>query len=159
MKRSGFALMEIIVVFGMIATIVGLVTINLAGSQRRASLVEAVDTFAADVKDQQTKAMSGFMVQNQVPAGFGVYIEPDAYTLFSGGSYDQTNPSNSVIFFSEPIQAEDILFPNQTILFASKSGEIVGYNSAQDSVTIAHTESGQSRRIELNALGVIESID
>ena len=159
MKHSGFVLMEIVVIVGMMALFVGLLSINLLGSQRRASLVGVVDTLVSDIQSQQTKAMTGFTTGGSVPAGYGVHFETSRYVLFSGSSYSVSDPTNSSIPLQSPVTLSSIGFAGGTLLFASKSGEVSGYVSGQDFVSVFHADSNQTTTIHINRYGVITSVN
>jgi hypothetical protein len=53
----------------------------------------------------------------------------------------------------------NISLPNGNVLFASRSGEFIGYASGSDTLTINHLDSGESKVIQLNRYGIITSVN
>lgn len=157
MKNNGYTFIEIIVVVGIFSIMIGLATISLLGSQRSANLTQVVDVLVSDVRSQQTKAMTGESVFGIVPAGYGIYLEADKYTLFSGVAYIPSDPANSTVLLSVPIRISSIGFTGSTLLFLPKSGEISGFVPGSNYVVIQESNSGRSRTITLNQYGVITS--
>jgi prepilin-type N-terminal cleavage/methylation domain-containing protein len=157
MGNRGFTLIELIVIMAMIAALAGLVTINLFASQQRSSLVQVTDTLVADLESQQTKAMTGITANGAIPFGYGIYFDNNRYILFSGASYNATNPSNSVVPVDSPVTIGSVGFSGRTVLFASVSGELPGYVTGADTVRLQNT-GGQTKIIRMNRYGVIISV-
>lgn len=156
--KSGFTFIETLIVMSVTLTLLGLATMSVLGSQRSANLTEAVDIFVSDLRNQQSKAMSGETKNGTVPAGYGVYVSANQYTLFSGTSYIEGDPSNTVIEFKQPISAGPIGFPDQSVIFLAGSGEILGFTQGANTVTLRETNSNQSKSIHINPYGVITEI-
>jgi Tfp pilus assembly protein FimT len=159
MKYRGFVLIELVVVIGMLALLIGFATTNLLGADRRASLTATIDTLIADLRSQQTKAMTGISVGGVTPLGYGIHFEQNRYTLFQGLTYNASDTLNSVISVDTRVQFSDIALPNASVVFLSKSGEMNGYNSELDNVTVHQLDSNQLETIRLNRYGVITSIN
>jgi len=157
--RQGFTFIEVMVIMGMMAILVGFATINLIGAQRKASLTQTVDTLTADLRGQQTKAMTGQIKNGSVPAGYGIYFETNRYVLFSGSSYNAGDSSNASVPLTPPITVSAVTFPNSRILFATKSGELNGFISGSNTVTLKEGTSGQTKTIHLNQYGVVNLIN
>lgn len=159
MGNRGFTFIETVVIMGMVATLSGLVTLNVIASQHRASLTEAIDVFISDIHGQQTKAMTGARtVSGGSTPGYGVHVEADRYVLFAGDSYDPNDPSNASVLFPSPIRASAIGFPGANYIFASASGEALGYVAGTAFVTLTNTENGQVNTIRLNRYGVVTAL-
>mgnify|MGYP001610761791 CR=1 FL=1 len=126
-KGNGFTLIETLVVAAFFIMLLGLLTINVINIEPKTSLTLATSTIIADIKKQQLKAMTGG-ASSDVISDFGVYLESDKYTLYTGSNYISNNPSNSVIKLSDNITITDIGFPSSTIVFQKGSGEIICKN-------------------------------
>jgi len=159
MKNRGFVLIEVIVVFGMMAVLIGLTTVNIFGIRRTASVTATIDTLVADTRSQQTKAMSAAVQNGVVPPGYGVRFDTTQYTLFKGLVYTPTDTSNAVVPLDPRVTFSTISLPNNSIVFASESGEIVGYATSSSSVSVRQSDSGQVKTIQFNPYGVITSIN
>jgi type II secretory pathway pseudopilin PulG len=158
-RGRGFVLIELAVVFGMMAVLIGLTSMNIFGASRKATLTGTIDTLNADMTSQQTKAMSSVAQSGVVPLGYGIRFDTNQYTLFQGLTYNATNTTNVVIPLNSRVTFSTISLPNNAITFASQSGEIVGFNSAQNTFTIHQTDSGETKTIQVNRYGIITSIN
>jgi prepilin-type N-terminal cleavage/methylation domain-containing protein len=151
----GFTLMEIAIVLAVLATLFGLVWINLLGSREKASTAAATDTFVSDLRNQQLKAMLGDTegrVGNDI---YGIFLGTTSYTMFHGAVYSPADPANQQVVLGDNMQFQNILFPGSVILFASGSGELLAYASTTASVKIVNTVSNDLRTVQLNSLGVV----
>jgi len=160
MKAKGFALIELIVVIGMLAILLGFMTINIFGVQKRTVVTGTVDTLVADFRSQQTKAMTGVTSGGSTtPTSYGIWFASDRYILFQGTSYNPNATTNSVIILDPSVTFGSISLPNSSVIFATTSGEIVGYNAQLNSVTLSQTDVNMSRTIHVNQYGVITAVN
>lgn len=156
--RLGFTFIETLIVISIVLTLLSLATMSVLGSQRSANLTEAVDIFVSDLRSQQSKAMMGQTKNGVASAGYGVQIAANQYTLFSGTSYTESDPANTVIQFNPPVYASAIGFPNQSIIFLAGSGEISGFIQGANTVSLNESNSNQSKTIYINQYGVITGV-
>lgn len=159
MRYRGFVLIELVVVMGMLAVLVGLATTNLLGADRKASMTATIDTLVADLRSQQTKAMTGATTQGAAPLGYGIYFEDSRYTLFRGLTYDANDTTNSVVIIDTRVKFSGITVPSSSVVFLSKSGEMNGYDPQLNSITVSHLDNNQSKSVRLNRYGTITSIN
>lgn len=82
-KRGGFTLIEIIIAMSIFATLSGIITINLLHAQSKTSLDTSVASILADIKGQQTLAMSGSIQGGTSASEYGIYFGTTSYTIFS----------------------------------------------------------------------------
>src|SRR3989344_7058869 len=125
-SERGFTLVELGIVFGVIALLFGFVTFNLVNVQKITSINSAIDTLVSDMKSQQTKAMVG-AGNSGAGQSFGIYFQSDRYILFTGTTYSSTNSSNFTIMLGSSIQFANSTFPDNTIVFLRQSGELSGF--------------------------------
>ncbi|MEK9201506.1 MAG: prepilin-type N-terminal cleavage/methylation domain-containing protein, partial [Patescibacteria group bacterium] len=85
-RQSGYTLIELVIVMGIIVLLFGFTTINLGGVARVTSVNETVDLLTADIRGQQTKAMTG-SGDGTSGSSYGIYFQTDQYTLFRGTTY------------------------------------------------------------------------
>jgi type II secretory pathway pseudopilin PulG len=158
-SKNAFVLIELIVVFGMLAVLIGFTTFNIFGAQKKANLVGMVDTLVTDLRSQQTKAMTAISTSGVVPLGYGIRFEDARYILFQGLTYTVSDTSNIVIPLDTRATFNSIQLPNSSIVFASQSGEFVGWTSGLHSVSLHHIDSGETKTIQVNQYGVISAIN
>lgn len=157
-SNKGIAYIEILVVFGIVGILISFTYINLLGINPRASSQVTQDSVIADLKSQQLKAMDGDTDGGATTENFGVHFESDKYTLFVGSSYLVSNSRNFVIRLDDGISFSSINVPGGDIIFSKGSGEVIGYSSTNNSITIQNN-TGQTRTIIVNQLGVITQVN
>lgn len=137
--KKGFTLVELLVTIGIFAILATLTSINFFSTYSQSNLGAAEDVLIADLKTAQSNAIAGkgnanWYIQALTPTTY--VMMPDNYTttLDSGITLSTTLPSNK-------------------IEFARGSGEVVGYNSSADTLTLSVGTS--TKTIELNQYGTI----
>lgn len=153
MKR-GFALVEIVIVFGFLITLFGLVFATSLNFRSSTQINTALNTLITDIKNQQVKAMTGDTGGSGAIDSYGVYFAPDKYILFHGASYSGSNPSNFEINMEDNMQILTTLNDN-TLLFSPNSGEVTNFSLAADSVTLNDSVNNISKTIKLNKYGAV----
>lgn len=106
-----------------------------------------------EIRQQQLKTISGDQDSTGVANQYGIYLEAQRYTLFEGSSYNPLASSNIVYDVGAPSQISTS-FPNQTIVFAKGSGEIVGFTNGANSITVSDSLTSSSQTINFNSYGV-----
>lgn len=149
-NQKGFTLIEITLVMAILFILFGFATFNLVGQQRSVSIQTTADTLISDIYSQQNKAMVG-----QAGSSYGIYFEINKYTLFQGDIYSQNNPNNFIVNMDPGYSMVSVTFTNNTIVFASGSGEINDYALNKDSVTVQNDTSADSKKIKLNRYGAV----
>ncbi len=158
MRQRGFVFMELIIVFAIVAILVGIAVVNILGSKRKASLTGTIDPLVADIRSQQTKAMEGAIVNGAIEPAFGIYFASNQYVLFNGAAYKSSDNTNSVVPLDSRVTFNTISLPGNVIVFASKSGEVVGYATNSSTLSLKEIDSGETQTIKLNHYGVITSV-
>src|SRR3989344_3323623 len=144
-SERGFTLVELGIVFGIIALLFGFATINLVNVQKVTSINSAIDTLVSDMKSQQTKAMVG--TGSVAGESFGMYFQSDRYILFTGTTYSSTNSSNFTIMLGSSIQFANSTFPDNTIVFLRQSGELSGFIDERNTIAIQNTQGLNKKTI------------
>lgn len=158
-RHRGFVLIEVVVVFGMLAVLTIMTTLNVFGSNRSASLSGTIDALIADLKTQQTKAMTGAQISSASPLGYGIHFDTTGYTMFKGLTYSASDANNSRVTNDTKVTFSTILLPDNSVVFASRSGEFVNYATTSSSLTVTHADSGVSKVIRINRYGAITSVN
>lgn len=157
-KLPGFTLVEIIIVMGIMALLLGLVVINLTSPIHRVSLTSAVNLLTADIEQQQIKAMSGNNAGASIASPSGILFNQYSYVVFTGQSYRSSDPNNFTVKLDPGLKFTSSL-PGNTLKFASVSGEVVGFSLGNDTVTLSRTDLTESKVIKFNSYGIITSVN
>ncbi len=155
---SGLTLVELLVVMGVFAILSPFVTMNVMGARTQASEDSAVILLVSDLKQQQIKAMGGSNGGNYTASSSGVYFGSTGYTLFTGSSYSGNNGSNFVVNLESGLRFTNVTFPSSVVVFASGSGEVVGYSPNASTAGIAQANSGRIKTITINRYGVVTTV-
>jgi prepilin-type N-terminal cleavage/methylation domain-containing protein len=156
--QKGFTLVELLLIMGIMATLLSIATLSFFNTRTTTVLSTSFDTFITDLKNQQTQAMVGDTEGRGVPDAYGIYIQPTKYTLFHGENYNPSDPANFDLN-AETGFTLSTTFPENKIVFATNSGEIIGYTPGQNAVILTEIASGQSKTLQLNKLGTVTNID
>ncbi len=123
---KGFTLVELMVTIGIFAVLATLSSINFFSTYSQSNLGATQDVLIADLKTAQSNAMSG---------SSDVTWSITTMTPLSPGLTLTTE------------------YPSNQVTFLRGSGEISGYNSDYDTITIS--SSIESKTLELNKYGTI----
>ena len=154
-SRNGFTLVELMVVMGISLALFGFVIIGLSSNERIFSVSSTREIVVSDLNTQQAKAMQGI----DGTSAYGIYFEPDKYTLFKGNSYSSSDPDNFEIELDEGIVVSDISFPASIVVFNARSGEINGFVDGNNTVTIQDTQGISTIILSINRYGVIFEVN
>lgn len=157
--KKGFVFIELVVVLAVVGLLIGLAVTNVTGLRSRASLTGVVDTLTSDLKTQQTKAMSDTVEAGIVQPGFGVRFETNQYVLFRGTAYNASDTSNSVIALDQGVTFSVINLPNSSLVFASRSGDVVGWESSASTISVYESDTHETKTFQFNRYGVIATIE
>ncbi len=131
-KTKGFTIIEVLVVLSIFMTLLAIGYVRMVDIERRAPIGATVNTFIADLRGQQTKAMSG--------------VDEVSYSL-SIASYP--TPANISI---------GTTFPGSVITFTKGSGDVVGYSPGANTVTITQNLTGEHKTLTINQYGAVTQV-
>ena len=157
-SESGITLIELLVVIGILSILMAIAFISVSNIQIISTNSNTISVLASDLKAQQTKAMTGDSEGRGTPDNYGIKILTDSYVFFHGNSFDPQETSNFSIEIPTGFTLSST-FPNNTILFASRSGEIIGFVEGQSTITLTNNQTNQSRAATLNAFGTVLTIN
>ncbi|HSX09695.1 MAG TPA: prepilin-type N-terminal cleavage/methylation domain-containing protein [Candidatus Saccharimonadales bacterium] len=152
--EEGFSVIEVSLVVAIISVLIGLATVNLFKFQHTSQLSSALNSFLADTKEQQIKAMVGDTEGTGTFANYGVHFETNSYTLFRT-SY---GTSNFVISLPSNVSFTTTL-PSSQLIYLQGSGEVSGFTSGQNTVTMRDTLDGSQKVITFNRYGVVTAVN
>ncbi|MCA9371796.1 prepilin-type N-terminal cleavage/methylation domain-containing protein [Candidatus Woesebacteria bacterium] len=155
--NGGFTLIELAVALAIMAILAVTISTNLVGYQTKSQIDAIVLQLNSDIKQQQIKAMTGITEAASSPGAFGVYFEPQQYTLFEGSTYNTNDPNNFIVPLESGFTLSNVQFADNSLVFSPGSGEIANYVSGQDSIQISGG-AGDIATISLNEFGVFTNI-
>lgn len=155
--RRGFTIIEVLVVFGILATLLSIGYVSFVGIERRAPLSGSTDTLIGDMRDQQTKAMTGDTQTGVISDDYGVHFLSNAYVLYKGVNYNSADSTNAVTPLPANVTASTTL-PGASVVFTKGSGDVVGYADGANTVTLTQNLSGEKKTITINLYGTVTSI-
>lgn len=156
--KKGFTVIELSIVIGILATLIGLISINVFSASAKASVHTTITTVIADLAQQRLLAMKGNRPIVGTGGNFGIYFAADRYTLFFGPSYDPASTTNFVVKLTDNLQFSSIQLPMQSIIFAQGSGEVVGFNPSEHTLTLTDTNTNEQQAIEINRRGGVTNV-
>lgn len=148
--QSGYSLVEITLVLGFIVFLVGIATLNLFQYQHSSQLASTANSFIADYKEQQIKAMIGDTSGTGTLSNYGINFGTTNYTEFQN-SYGTNNLTVTL-----PLGLQfSTTFPNSQIIFLKGSGMVSGFTSGKNTITMTDTVNGAQAVLTVNQYGVI----
>ena len=155
---EGYSLIEFLIVIAIFIFLSGFITLNLVHTQQHTSLSGTIDQLAADSKQQQLKSMINDTEGRGTTDTYGIYFQSTKYTLFHGASYSFSDPANFVVNLDTSLQFSAITVPDNSIIFAKGSGEVVGFSNGENTISLKDTTSGDTKTITFNQYGIITNV-
>lgn len=152
-SNSGFTLIELTIVIGIITLLFGFISISLVNNKQITSISSVRDTLTSDMASQQTKAMNGS--GGAAGVSYGIYFLSNQYVLFKGNSYNPLDTSNFEVEMDSNIIFANVRLANSTLLFASGSGEVVGFQDGLNTLDIEDANGSNTKTITINKYGVV----
>ncbi len=157
-SQKGLTLVELIVVIGILSLLIAIAFVSVANIRVLTTNTNTISVIASDLKAQQIKAMTGDTEGRGVKDNYGIKILPNEYIFFHGNGYNPMETTNYSFSIGSGYTLSTTL-PDQTILFASGSGEVVNFVPNQDTITITNSQTNQTRSLKLNAYGTAIEIN
>jgi len=164
-QKSGFALIEILVVLFISLTILGIAIFNYHSGRGKYNLDDAINELATNIRQTEHWSISGKTYQGNFPqGGYGIFFtktNPSSYTIFADSSQDHNyQPSEEVEVISLPPHIEILsLSPSSplNIVFQPPWPDIYVNSSTSTSATIIlrDTTTGSTKSITVNPQGGI----
>jgi len=146
MKRnSGFTVIELSVVMGIFLILLTLSFVNLTPLPSRATANSITQNLIADLKAQQTLAMSGDTGGVGGQSDYGVHFEGESYWLFKGSTYNSVDASN----FKVDLGDANLNFNTTDIVFQKGRGEVV----APGNIILTNNLTSEIKTININKYG------
>ena len=155
-RLPGFSYVELMMVLGILVVLLTLVSMTIVPAITRADTNATSLVLASDLFSQQQKSMQGELSSTAETTTFGVYFQPTYYVLFQGTTYDSNHPDNFRVTLPPQLQFSSIQLPNQTVLYQRTTGDVVGYNASQNTVTLSPVDGATAKVLQINRYGVVE---
>ena len=156
LRLPGFTYIELMMVMGILVMLLTLVNITIVPAINRADTRSQANVLLADLFSQQQKSMQSELGSGGESTPFGIYFQPGYYVLFQGTSYVADQLDNYRVDVPDSLTFSAINLPDNTVMFSRITGEVIGYNSSQNTVTLSPLNGGVARVIQLNRYGVVE---
>ena len=151
---EGYTIIEVALVVSIVFILLGLVAVNLFKFQHKSQLSSTLNSFLADYKEQQIKAMVGDTQGAGTVSSYGVHFETSSYTLFQNtygtANFSVSLPSTIQMFTT---------FPSSQVVFATGSGALTSFTSGQNTITLKDTVDGSQKVITINQYGVVSGVN
>lgn len=159
--RRGFSsIVEITLVMGILTIIFGIGLISFPRIQQSTNISTVVETFLADFKEQQIKAMTGDADAGALPDYYGIKFDTSSYTLFKGATpsadpdrFTINIPSSIEITTGFKIIIDEYTIYDKQLLFFSGSGQVVQCCTTDSVITFKDVNSNLEKTISVNKLG------
>ncbi len=115
---AGFSAIEVLVVIAILSVLALIGVVQFAEHRTGTVLRTTADTLAAHLEEARTNALAG-----KSGDAHGVFIAPDAYTVFIGTTYDPDAAANE----THPVDAGVVLetdIANDTVVFSRVTGAV-----------------------------------
>jgi len=153
-KLTGFTLIEILLVMGIMATLSAIAGLSLSTLYSKADLNSSQNLLTSELKSQQLKAMAGYAPGSSVAVAHGIYFESDKYTLFSGNEFNPDDPANVPLPASTNVAYSPSNLTDNSIIFLAGSGEVANHLTGA-AITITDANTGEMRQVQINLMGSI----
>lgn len=155
-SKSGFTLVEVLIVMGIILILFSITSLNLSNTVPKSSLNDAVQLLVANIKQQQLSALTGNTEGQTNSSSYGIYFTSGKYTLFRGNSYNANDTSNYDVSLNDINTS--FSGTGSVIVFNKGSGEINNFLPTGNTIILTQINIQQSKNITINKYGIIESI-
>lgn len=156
-RERGVTFVELLVVMGIVAIIFTMTIINIAPLRDNTLMATTLTAMITDIKQQQIKAMIGDTDGSMSRNPYGVYLQTGSYTVYPGSTYSAANTKNFMVEV-DPSIVMTSTFPNNTIVFASGSGDLANFSNGQNTVTLRIAETGEQKIVTFNKYGIVVSV-
>lgn len=146
-SKSGFTLIEIIVVLGILAILgtgASILFMSIQSNNSRELIINEITTV---IRSSQTRAMYG-----ESQSEFGVQFFSNRYVEFVGTTYSEGNPDNVEHLLPAGVSLSGVNFNGESSVYFTR---IIGEASSAGSLEIQVVGRSGAKRLTINELGVV----
>lgn len=144
--NKGLTLPELMITMAIVSILFMIGGLSFGNMQSESQL----DLYAQEVKDDMLRAQGRTL--NNIPAG--VYFESQRFVYFEGTAYVEGALGNEEEVLSSGTSITAINFPSHILQYVAVTGYVKNYQ-APSNVVITETQTGKTRTINVNELGVV----
>jgi len=148
--RSGFTLIEILIVISIIVVLLAISTSSFTNINKAESLKADVRNIISVIDEARGKTLS-----SKNSSQYGVHFEEFNTTLFTGAIYSSGNPTNQVTGLGSLTHISSISLNGggSDVIF----DRLTGATSQSGTITVTLKDSSDSKNISISSTGIIES--
>ncbi len=155
----GFTIPELLVVITVMIILLSITTVSLEKTQHKTSLGTTVTTLLTDMREEQTKAMSGDTEGRATVDSYGLYVQQNKYTIFHGTTYNPADTTNYDVNLDPSLQFTTITLPNSSLIFFKGTGEFYNFANGSNTFTLKNTVTNDTKTITINRYGVVTQVN
>ncbi|TSC96092.1 MAG: Uncharacterized protein CEN88_398 [Candidatus Berkelbacteria bacterium Licking1014_2] len=152
--QKAVTLIELLITIAILTISVGLASYYHLGVIRSTSIDGYTNGFIQVINEARSSAIGG-RTKNGSASDFGVYLENDGYTIFSGSTYAAGDNSNIKTPLPGYMTIDYSNLFGQSIIFTSLTGEIQSFDPAENQLIIKDNQ-GKQKNLTINKVGVID---
>lgn len=145
---AGYSYIQLLLVIALLAILAAVASPYYLQWQQRQRIQSTALMLLSDLRLAQTRAQQR---ANDAPWGIRIDDASKTYVIFHGANYNPTDQYNFTVSYSSSIN----LSPNQTIVFAAVSGQLVTPDASTITVSAASLPN-ETELIVISPQGVIE---
>lgn len=162
--KKGFTVLELTIVLGIIAFILGFSFISFNTAQTKNDLASTLDVILSDIKEQQLKAMVTDTEGRASNFNYGIHFDSNKYTLFHCAAspsctYDSSDTTNFPVKLDQTTQFTSVTFPSANLVFSQTTGKVLNFVQGQNTFIIKNISSGEQKTVTINLYGVITQVN
>ncbi|MDP2593634.1 MAG: hypothetical protein Q8P52_03235 [bacterium] len=148
--KKGFTFIELMFIIAVTVVLVGIVSSSFSNFGKHQELVTAAEVLSSVFFEARS-----YTISSKNASSYGVHIESDRVTRFTGETYDQNDPNNKVVMLrgAVTISETNLQGGGSDVIFNRLTGDTNQYGT----IIISRADDGsQTRVITITKTGFIE---
>lgn len=157
---GGFTFVELLVVVGILGMLTVVAYMSMTRLQNSTSTRTSFDRLISTIHNQRIYAMLGSGASGEQAKPQGVYFEEGSETYFTFTcanlqtcGYIPLLSSNTQYTLESPLRFSSVNLPGNQVIFTPLSGEVYGYDDANNSVVLTNDSDNSSETLTITRLG------